>query len=118
MIKIIEDNVPLRDYLDTRIEDLSLRLDQRINSTSTLISKLEDSTSTRFATVNEFRHALSDQANNFITRPEHNDLSNRIDRLEERINISEGKSKGLNAWWGYLVGAAGLIIAGISIFSF
>lgn len=37
-------------------------------------------------------------------------LSQKIDTNTDRLNVSQGKSSGLDASWGYLVGALGLVL--------
>jgi len=109
------ENISLKDYVDARMEDMILMLQQRIDAAERAITKSDVSLNNRFAAVNEFRLALSDQTRNFISRTEYSLMSDRLDRMEARINISEGKSSGINMGWGYLVGAAGIIFAIITI---
>ena len=99
------------------------------------VLKAETATEKRFEGVNEFRKTLSDQTNTFMPRAEytvqHVALNEKVDaiaaqltkRIEDNqkaiaesinsLNISrggsEGRSIGLNAGFGYLVGAVGVI---------
>jgi hypothetical protein len=108
---MIKESVLLKDYVDARLEDIILMLQQRINGIEKSIIRSDVVLNDRFASVNEFRSALSDQTRTFISRTEYSLMSDRIDKIEARINTSEGKSSGINAGWGYLVGAIGVVIA-------
>ena len=70
--------------------------------------------------TNEFRGQLADQQSTFITRTEAlaraQSNAEKIDSLATRIDRNEGRSSGLGAGWGYLVGAVGLVGGLIAIF--
>ncbi len=76
------------------------------------VSKAETATEKRFESVNEFRNTLSDQAKNFLSRSEyltaHNSIEEKIGNAGIRIERIEGRSGGLSAMWGYVVGALGV----------
>ena len=123
----IDNNVTT---LNARIDDLVVLLNERaksqevamstaltaqqlavaaaMSSAKEAVAKAEMANEARFASVNEFRSTLSDQAATFITRVEHDSLIGRIDRVEGRIDMRDGK--GVNAAWAVGVAAiAGLI---------
>lgn len=81
----------------------------------TAVQKAETAAERRFEAVNEFRGQLADQAANLMPRGEANVLfagqSEKITALEARINESAGRSKGIDQFWGYLVGGVGLVLA-------
>ena len=83
------------------------------------VTKAEVSTEKRFEAINDFRMLVADQTKGFISRGEFEALrdggSERLRDLAARVDRSEGKSTGLNAGWGYLVGALGLIATVIAI---
>lgn len=74
----------------------------------------------RFATVNEFRGTLTDQAALFITRAEVEAAisrnTERIQELADRVNKSEGRGAGLNAGWLIIAAAVPMIAAVVAIF--
>jgi len=69
----------------------------------------------RLAGMNEFRDAMKDQASRFVTRSELglqlDALCDKIDRIEKRENVGEGKSQGMGAAWGYLITAVSAVTA-------
>lgn len=70
--------------------------------------------------VNEFRGAMNDAQRILMPRAEAEArfavLAEKIDSIASRLDRGEGRSGGLGAGWGYLVGAAGLVAAIIAIF--
>lgn len=120
----------LKEHLEAVIESLDTRYDQRfadqqkavdaaLQSAEKAVAKAETASERRFEAVNEFRATLADQAGHFITRSEAlaraDNNAEKIDALASRLDRIEGKSTGLNAGWGILVGAAGLISTLIAI---
>jgi len=73
------------------------------------VAKAETANEKRFESVNEFRKTLSDQTATFPSRVELDALADRLRDLATRMDKTEGKSTGLNASWGYLIGAVALI---------
>ena len=73
------------------------------------VVKAEAAAEKRFEAVNEFRGQLADQAATFMPRAE---AEQRLLALAEKITDLTGSNRaGANALWGYLAGAAGLLIA-------
>jgi hypothetical protein len=69
----------------------------------------------RFEGVNEFRKTLSDQAGTFATRDQVEALRTLMAAMAARLDRQEGRSTGLGAGWGYLVAAAGVVIAVVAL---
>ncbi len=72
----------------------------------------------RLDSMNEFRDQLRDQASLFLPRTEyqarHDDLQDRIERINDAVGAIQGRSSGLIQGWGYLVaivGIAGVLVA-------
>lgn len=76
-------------------------------------AKFETATDHRFEGVNEFRAVLGEQQATYVTRNEIDSKfeaqGKRVQDNTDRLNQSEGKGSGLNAFWGYLIGAIGLV---------
>jgi len=70
--------------------------------------KADKATEKRFDSVNEFRNAMKDQQATFAAKDETNF---RLTAIDKRLAEIDGKSKGANDMWGYVVGAVGLLIA-------
>jgi len=94
------------------------------------VLKAESATEKRFEAVNEFRQTLSDQTATFIPRAEaiqraeqnaekitalDKRMTDALSDINSRLDRTAGKSSGVDAFWGYLVGAVGLLAAVISI---
>lgn len=83
------------------------------------VIKAETAADKRFDAVNEFRQTLTDQTNTFLPRAEYNAqhkaLEEKVVALSDRMNRTDGKSSGLAAGWGYLVGAIGLAATIIAV---
>jgi hypothetical protein len=58
--------------------------------------------------MNEFRQTLSDQAATFMPRRE---AEQRLATLERAVAASAGRSSGLDASWGYIIGGLGIFVA-------
>lgn len=94
------------------------------------VAKAEIASEKRLDLLNEFRGQLGDQATTFMPRIEAEQRmaafaekfadsdrrhSDRLSALESRQDRNEGRSKGLDASWGYLIGAVMLVGAVIAI---
>jgi hypothetical protein len=116
-------------HLTARIDEQDRRNDVRfsaqekavhsaLDSAQRAVAKAEVATEARFASVNEFRAVLTDQAGTFVTRAEadriHQMQAAKTDGLEARVGAIEGRTAGLSAGWLMLVG---LISVGAAIFA-
>jgi uncharacterized membrane protein YfbV (UPF0208 family) len=79
------------------------------------VTKAETATEKRFESVNEFRQTLSDQTASFPSRVELQALADRVTDLATRMDKTEGRSTGLNAGWAYLLAAAAIVVAVVSL---
>lgn len=119
-----DDSIPAFEHLKALIDERDRRYEQRFVDQATAVSaalasaekavtKAEEASNKRFDAVNEFRGQLSDQASQFMTRAEGGALIDRntkdIQELKDRVNTSQGRGTGIQAGWGYLIGAVGLI---------
>lgn len=110
--------------LESRIGGLKESFVEALSNADKAVSKAEAAAERRFASVNEFRAQLSDQAATFMPRLEsiarheqtaekittlQTQVSDRLGSLQSRLDRIEGKSGGINAGWGYLVAAVGLL---------
>jgi len=112
--------VTLLEHIKALLAQMELRYQQRFDAQTSAINaalqaakeavtKAEMATERRFASVNEFRQTLSDQAATFISRTEFNALKERMDR-------EAGHQGGLSDGWKWLVGVAALAIPVILYF--
>jgi hypothetical protein len=99
------------------------------------VTKAEAAAEKRFESINEFRGQLSDQAATFLARSEadarfeamaekiesNGKLSaERIADINRRLDLNQGKSSGIGATWGVLLGGAsfiGTVIAIVLVFT-
>lgn len=114
-----------------RALELALRSQEKLESSSKeAIIKAETAVEKRFEGVNEFRKALSDQTSTFIPRTEaiqrteqnaekiavvDKRVTEGFAQINSRLDLGAGKSVGMNAIWGYIVGAVGLTATIISV---
>lgn len=116
----------LHQHFTTRLAEKDLRDQQRFEAQSSAIaaallaaekavSKAEAASEKRFEAVNEFRAQLADLVARLLPRIEydaaHAAVIERINALAARVDKTEGRSGGFNAGWGYLLGAAGIVLA-------
>ena len=78
------------------------------------VTKAEIAAEKRFDAVNEFRGQLSDQARTFMPRSESelqiNALNEKIDNIQGLLGSLGGRSEGVHAAVGYVVGAVGALV--------
>ncbi len=82
-------------------------------SSEKAVTKAEIAAEKRFDAVNEFRGQLSDQARDFMPR---NEAELLVKALAEKIDTLTGtRSQGLNVAVGYVLGAAGAVVAVVAL---
>ena len=83
------------------------------------VNKSEASTNDRLALHNGLQQRLDGQTATFPTRKEveqnFSSLTERLNRLQERVDKGEGKDSGASALWGYIAGVFGLLIGASGI---
>lgn len=118
-LKVYEDEKTalLKQLMDERKEHLKeLRVaDQRaidaaLVSQEKAIVKAENAAERRFELLNELRDGVA-------TKEQVEALDKVMDGLASRLDRIEGRSGGLNASWGYLIGGVGLIAAVVGFLS-
>jgi hypothetical protein len=134
-----QDGVDLKDLFMARIEVLKTLIDandknynQRFDNVSSATSqalaaadratsKAEAAAEKRFEGVNEFRQTLADQQRTLMPRPEveiiNKGISDRIEKLENKISGGEGRGVGIGQGIGYVVGVIGVVFGLISMFA-
>lgn len=82
------------------------------------VAKAEAASEKRFDSVNEFRGTLADQQRTLMPRAEVEltiqAMQTQIDAVQGRLAEGRGRSQGGREVWGYIVGVAGLVAAGLS----
>lgn len=124
MATLDEPTISLREHLEALRADDKEALKIALEAASTAVGKAEQAQSKVNETQNEFRGTLKDQAATLMPRTETEQLikalreeSERgragiqkdVDALKTSSTAIEGRSKGLNAGWIYLIGALGAI---------
>ncbi len=98
-------DVSLREYLHAEITAVERRSEARFEAMQRAVDTALEATERRFEGVNEFRSALSDQAQAFVTRDAISALQDKlqasIDRntsdlrlLAQRLDLREGEDSG------------------------
>ena len=113
----------LKEYLEAVIDGNDRRYQQRFDAQEAANKYSQEKS-------NEFRGSLEDIGKKQMPRTEAEALirsseekaaaaqkanSDKIDQLQARMDRNEGRSGGLSAGWGYLIGAIGLIGALVAI---
>lgn len=108
----------LNEYVNQRFRDLEKYVDQRFSDMEKAVVTANTATEKRFDSVNEFRGQLNDQVATFLPRKEydarHETLENRVSELNDRLNRTEGVTKGSEVTMGKLyaaIAAVGAILA-------
>ena len=111
----------LRQLMDER----DLRYQQRFEANSSAIAaallaakeavtKAEAATEKRFEAMNEFRGALTDQAQLFASRIQvdalRDQLLQALSALSARVDLMEGSKKGGKEAWGFGAGIIGALV--------
>lgn len=83
------------------------------------VTKAEIAAEKRFDAVNEFRGQLADQARGFMPRAESELVTQaqneKIDNIQGLLGSLGGRSEGVSAAMGYMVGAVGMVVAVVAV---
>lgn len=105
--------VPLLDHIAALLHERDVRFQQRFDATERAIQRADEATEKRFASVNEFRSTLADQAREFLPRAEFSQARDanldRFTRIESRLDNLAGQTAGKVQSWGILIGAMALL---------
>lgn len=141
-----DGNPTLREYIETILHERDRlyaerdrRYEERHVASERAIAKAEDAQRDYNVRSNEFRGQLDDQAKTLMPRSEATALMRSIEdkmtvrnaavdksldvirediqSLRESRSVVAGRGAGLNAGWGYLVGAVGLVAAIAALWS-
>jgi hypothetical protein len=97
--------------VDAAFDAQQIAMQTALGSAEKAVTKAEIANEKRFDQLNGFRGMMADQAATLMPRVEAeqrvSNLSDKIDALVHRVDNSDGKGVGLNAAWGYIVGAGG-----------
>ena len=115
------DTVPLLDHMLALMTEADVRYQQRFEAQTTAINaallaaekavtKAEIAADKRFELLNELRVGVA-------TKEQVDALEKRINEQAARLDRTEGRSGGLNAGWGYLVGGFGVLLALVAIYT-
>ena len=103
-----EDTVPLKQYVDQRIDDLYARIIASLE----VIDK-------RFSSVNEFRQVLSDQQAQLVHKNEFearmNALEQRVTENTTRLDTASGSRSGQATIGAVIVGVASALSAMVAV---
>lgn len=84
------------------------------------VVKAEAAAEKRFDSVNEFRNTLKDQQQTLLPRTEatvqFRIMQERLDSIEGRLTLIQGRNEGASWLWGIVLGLAGLIFGGAATF--
>jgi hypothetical protein len=106
----------LEKYLSNKIEFLRESIELALRTSDKALDKSEAAIEKRFDAVNEFRSALQDQTQTYLTKAtyslEHKNISDKIEALTIRLGDTEARSSGKTAGIG-LIGS--LVMGSVTI---
>ena len=101
-----------------RFDNVTAATNAALAASDRAVTKAELASEKRFDAVNEFRATLADQQRNLMPRNEveiiNNSLSERLEKIENRLILIEGKGVGIGQGMGYVIGIIGAIIGVVS----
>lgn len=108
-------NVSLKDYFDIRFSELIKYIDTKFLGIEKSTLLAQENLNTRLEAMNEFRNSMKDQAQQYITRADHETLIAKTDAdvryLREATAESKGKASQQSVNIAYLFAFIGIIIA-------
>jgi hypothetical protein len=125
-----DEGVSLKEYINDKLSNLEKSIDMRFQSVnmttnSALASadkatlKAETAVEKRLEGLNELRSMALDQQRTFIPRAEtdiiNKSITDRLDKIENKITAIDGKEVGLSQGWGWAVGVIGIIATIIAV---
>ena len=97
------------------MEANDLRYSERFSFQETALGKADAANQRRLEGMNEFRKAIDDITRTLIQRSEVeamiSNLAEKVEVDRDRLKMIEGQSFGMRAFWGYLIGGIGLVVA-------
>ncbi len=85
------DDVPLREYVEALLEELTKRVEQRFDSNDIAIRLGREAVDARLTLLNELRGIVTDRLGNTITRPEHDKLVGDVQELQKTQANRDGR---------------------------
>lgn len=117
-----DDGISLREHMDSRFESQEKAVMAALAAAEKAVNKAEDDAKSWRANANEWRSAMTDREARFATvemlsavREKIDTLAALVGSMSSRIERAEGRGQGMQASWGYLVGAIGLAATVIGI---
>ncbi len=84
-------DVALKEYLDRRVDDLTVSVKDRFTLNDSAIAKAERTMNERLNSMNEFRDALKDQAGRMATRIEVEKVDQVVQELQRAKANLDGR---------------------------
>ena len=111
--------VALKEYVDTRLYDMCLKIEQHFDLLDKAVNKSERAMDKRLDGMNEFRDALEDQNRTFMPRKELEsiigDIQDKLNRLEKHQERIANMKQGGNIVWAYVLSGVSLMAALIAL---
>ena len=111
-VSVLEHIIALLNERDRRyqqrFDDQTTAINAALQAAKEAVTKAESAAEKRFELLNELRDGVA-------TAEQLDALEKVVGDLAARVDRFEGRSTGLSAGWGYLVGAAGVVGAVIAV---
>ncbi len=102
-------------YVDRRLCDFSKQMDERFAGQQEAVRRANEANNRAFEKVNEFRAALSDQNERFVTNDALSALQVRLTFLEKNQSVMEGKQTEAAKNTRMLLGIGVLLLAALQV---
>jgi predicted transcriptional regulator len=108
-------DVPLKEYLEKRLDEMSCRIKQRFEEVDANVAKAEQQLNHRLEGMNEFRESLRDQSSRFMTRMEYEYAHKGLDEKVRAMELAKATLEGRAATVSVLISVVVSVVTGVVI---
>jgi hypothetical protein len=106
----LPEGVSIRDHLEALIKHEHDLNEARFKSSQEAVTQFRTTTESRFASVNEFRGTLTDQASTFATRDTLSAVDKEMSEISRRLATLEARLLASGGFMVFILGLASVIV--------
>ena len=110
-----ESGISLKEYFERIMDEKDKALAAALASAKEAVQVVETNGEKWRANANEWRAAMSDRDNAYMTKAEfviYKQVTEKIiEELKLYVNSAKGVKQGISEGWGWLIGAIGIVLA-------